>query len=459
MVRHGLMVVGDPYAGKSTVIKTLQDAMSNIKDDPDFVNVQTFFVNPKAITQNQLYGVFDIDTQEWSDGVLAIKIRDCAESETPDRKWICFDGPVDAVWIENMNTVLDDNKKLCLTSGQIIKLKPTMTIMFQVDDLSQASPATISRCGMVLLESAQLGHSPWITSYCASLKTLIRDNKVGEKIEKLFHYIADLSFEFCRTHGKFPTAGNPPFLVNHIIRIIECYMDIYKPKFTDQEEIVIPKDIEEQLNNSLLFAVIWGIGGVLDEHTRSKFDVFLKELIAGEDVRAKYELDMSCEDQETRYAPIKYPTKLQGEYKSVFDMYFDLSEMKWTNWLSTVPKYIVDKDSSYLTLSIPTIDSIRMIAITEMLLLCKMHVLLVGPTGTGKSVQVNKLLKEKFDTEDSWAYYQLGFSAQTTAQQTQVIIDGSMEKRRKGVFGPQYGKQGVIFVDDLNMPQKEKYGA
>lgn len=312
---------------------------------------------------------------------------------------------------------------------------------------------------MVLLESAQLGHSPWITSYCASLKTLIRDNKVGEKIEKLFHYIADLSFEFCRTHGKFPTAGNPPFLVNHIIRIIECYMDIYKPKFTDQEEIVIPKDIEEQLNNSLLFAVIWGIGGVLDEHTRSKFDVFLKELIAGEDVRAKYELDMSCEDQETRYAPIKYPTKLQGEYKSVFDMYFDLSEMKWTNWLSTVPKYIVDKDSSYLTLSIPTIDSIRMIAITEMLLLCKMHVLLVGPTGTGKSVQVNKLLKEKFDTEDSWAYYQLGFSAQTTAQQTQVIIDGSMEKRRKGVFGPQYGKQGVIFVDDLNMPQKEKYGA
>jgi dynein heavy chain len=130
MVRHGLMVVGDPYAGKSSVIKVLQEAMSSIKNDPKFVNVLTYFCNPKSITQNQLYGVFDLDTQEWSDGVLAIKIRDCAESETPDRKWICFDGPVDAVWIENMNTVLDDNKKLCLNSGQIIKLKPTMTIMF-----------------------------------------------------------------------------------------------------------------------------------------------------------------------------------------------------------------------------------------------------------------------------------------------------------------------------------------
>lgn len=97
-------------------------------------------------------------------------------------------------------------------------------------------------------------------------------------------------------------------------------------------------------------------------------------------------------------------------------------------------------------------------AIANKILQSKMHCLMVGSTGTGKSVQINKLLKENYQN-DEWTFYQLGFSAQTTSQQTQTIIDGAMEKRRKGILGPEAGKNGVLFVDDLNMPQKEKYGA
>jgi dynein heavy chain len=147
---------------------------------------------------------------------------------------------------------------------------------------------------------------------------------------------------------------------------------------------------------------------------------------------------------------MKVPNKM-GDFKTLFELYFDQEEMKWVNWMVTVDKYVINKEDSFLQLNIPTIDSIRLNHISKTLLMNNKHCLLIGPTGTGKSIIINQLLKSNFDNEQ-WNYYQIGFSAQTSANETQRIIFGKMEKKRKGVYGPSLGKEGVIFVDDLNMP-------
>lgn len=138
------MIVGPTGGGKTSNYKVLSHAMSSLKGEDVFQLVHVTILNPKSITMNQLYGFTDPQTNEWQDGVLAKMVAEASKDERQDLHWIMFDGPVDALWIESMNTVLDDNKKLCLTSGQIIPLTSRMTMMFEVEDLAVASPATVS---------------------------------------------------------------------------------------------------------------------------------------------------------------------------------------------------------------------------------------------------------------------------------------------------------------------------
>lgn len=129
-------------------------------------------------------------THEWTDGILSTLIRQGVTANGPEKRWYVFDGPVDAVWIENMNTVLDDNKKLCLSSGEIIKLLDEMTMMFEVADLAVASPATVSRCGMVYLEPSIIGLTPFVECWVKSLPDAIYPHR--ERIQKLFDFYLEV---------------------------------------------------------------------------------------------------------------------------------------------------------------------------------------------------------------------------------------------------------------------------
>lgn len=145
LVRHGLMVVGGTMASKTIAWKTLATILNAINQDKTSataIEMKVLYrvINPKSVSMERLYGRIDMASQEWFDGVISKTFREMINTADELRTWIMFDGPVDAVWIENLNTLLDDNKKLCLMSGEIMEMDKNMSIMFETADLDQASP-------------------------------------------------------------------------------------------------------------------------------------------------------------------------------------------------------------------------------------------------------------------------------------------------------------------------------
>ena len=136
-------------------------------------SVFIYYMNAKAITVNELYGTMDVQTREWKDGLLSKVFRTAnekpADKDKEELRWILFDGDVDAIWVENMNSVMDDNRLLTLINGDRIRLERFCKMLYEVYDLQYASPATISRCGMVYVDPKDLGDKPyferWISKF------------------------------------------------------------------------------------------------------------------------------------------------------------------------------------------------------------------------------------------------------------------------------------------------------
>ncbi|CAG9332270.1 unnamed protein product [Blepharisma stoltei] len=462
-VRHGLMLVGQTFSGKTKVINTLQMALSSVPNNPEFTKTLKITLNPKSITLNQLYGRFIAESHQWYDGVISQTFRTFTAEKGPERKWVVFDGPVDSKWIENMNTVLDDNKMLCMQSGEIIKMTEGMTMMFEVEDLKVASPATVSRCGMVFLEPHRLGWVVLIQSYVYSLPYFIRD-KHGMHIIDTFSWFSWPLTEFVKKKCKLPAPVTENEMVSTILNIFDCFMMEFRDMVKEDEaesptknapkEHVLPKEFEEVLPQWILFSVIWGFGGITDETTRPKFSEFLGKLMAGENVVDLYRLLDTPADWE----PKKYDAKLPGEF---FDIVFAKKPTgyHWMQWVNLHPgTYTPDKNSNFHELIVPTKDTIRISYLMHFMASAHKHILFCGPTGTGKTVCVLDTLRSSFYNE-TFTYLFMAFSAQTSANKIQLIMESCMEKKSRFVNAPAGNRKMVIFVDDLNMPQKETYGA
>lgn len=142
LVRHGFMLVGPTGVGKTTILNILTDALGE-QGTPYKITK----INPKAITAEEMYGVKSEISDDWTPGIFSTIWTKSNQRASKFNTWITFDGPVDTIWIESLNTVLDDNKILTLANGDRIPMTENCKLVFEVENLNNASPATVSRCG------------------------------------------------------------------------------------------------------------------------------------------------------------------------------------------------------------------------------------------------------------------------------------------------------------------------
>jgi dynein heavy chain len=135
-----------------------------------FMAVKEEVINPKSITIDELLGYFDDQNPpQWNDGVLSNVLKRLCQ-EKVEQRWMLLDGPVDTLWIESLNSVLDDSKLLTLNNGDRIPLSSNVRLLFEVENLAVASPATVSRCGMIFMDLDELGWEPYMAMWIKGKK-------------------------------------------------------------------------------------------------------------------------------------------------------------------------------------------------------------------------------------------------------------------------------------------------
>ncbi|XP_006869595.1 PREDICTED: dynein heavy chain 17, axonemal [Chrysochloris asiatica] len=414
-VRHSVFVIGNAGSGKSQVLKSLNKTYQNLKRKPVAVDL-----DPKAVTCDELFGIINPATREWKDGLFSTIMRDLANITHEGPKWIVLDGDIDPMWIESLNTVMDDNKVLTLASNERIPLNRTMRLVFEISHLRTATPATVSRAGILYINPTDLGWNPVVSSWIERRK--VQSEKANLMI--LFDKYLPTCLDKLRVGFKKITPVPEITVIQMILYLLECLLT---------EKNAPPDSPKELYELYFVFACFWAFGGAM----------FQDQLV---DYRVEFSKWWINE-----FKTIKFPS--QG---TIFDYYIDPDTKKFLPWTERVPSFELDLDVPLQASLVHTTETIRIRFFMDLLMEKSWPVMLVGNAGTGKSV----LMADKLDSlsTDSYLVQAVPFNFYTTSAMLQGVLEKPLEKKSGRNYGPPGTKKLVYFIDDMNMPEVDKYG-
>ncbi|MES1907830.1 MAG: hypothetical protein MHM6MM_000870 [Cercozoa sp. M6MM] len=414
LVRHGLMMIGPTGTGKTTAVNCLLGALSECS--VKHVEVRMF---PKAIRAEEMFGENDEVSGEWRDGVFSVIWSRYNDSRKTHNTWIVCDGPVDAVWIENLNTVLDDNKLLTLANGDRVPMTSNVRILFEAEDLRNASPATVSRAGIVFVSEEDLGYRPLAEAWCAA-----RSKKFGEAVLKLYKEIVEDTgmLAFVRRSCDAVMQVTDAHLIKNLFTLFEGII----------KKHALDTSAKTKIRSLFLWSVLWSIGGLFEHESQAKFSEFLKKTASD--------------------------LPEMSEEETLYDFFVDPErDFTWHRW--EAPNWEFPANFEFASCLIPTCDSEKAQLIFKALLNVETPTLLIGSVGTGKSSIVSQFGNRMLKSPDSNVVLkEIQFSSATTQKMFQVSIESDIEKRQGKTYSPPSNKIMLCFLDDLSQPEVNVWG-
>jgi len=431
VTRHGNMLVGATLSGKTTAWKILIDALNRLSEeekknnktikpeDQKFMKVVYHLINPKSITIDELYGNNDDQNPpQWQDGILSSVLKQMCNVKT-EQQWMILDGPVDTLWIESMNSVLDDSKLLTLNNGDRIALTSNVRLLFEVEDLGKASPATVSRAGMIFMDLEELGWNPYMTMWINQKPGEEFRDHLNMLVDKYIHKVLKVKKTQCKELVKSSESA----CVINLCKLFDALCSNLK-----QAEDQNSEDYKLYVEKWFVFCLIWSIGATVEDSSRKNIDYILRDI-----------------------------ESMFPHSNTVYEHFINTEKKEWAPWEEKLSSSYKPVGKEFHEINVPTVDTVRNRYVVQNLLDNNIQVLLVGHSGVGKTVLIDGILMTLDANTNSFT---INFSAGTTSSNTQSIIENNFERKAKNKYKPKNAKKKcVCFIDDLNMPRQDTFGS
>ncbi|MBO6261976.1 MAG: AAA family ATPase, partial [Bacilli bacterium] len=406
--RMGVVIVGPSGCGKSAIWKLLEDSFHKLNQ-----KIVVHIINPKAMDRKLLLGYMNHDTGEFTYGVLTKCAREIEKEPSDVKCWIICDGDVDPEWIEALNSVLDDNRLMTMQNGERIHFGNNVNFIFETDSLKFASPATVSRMGIIYMNQEDLDinsiYNSWIN------KTL---PEKGDVIKTWFsNYFEEIYKNYRETFNLQLDTTNYGSINN--------FLSIFSQIFKDPN--INPANISKI---GFVDAIIKGLGDNLTIEDRKKFAMDVYKVCGERPSNLSNVLDV--------YYDSKTQNLISYDYNQIENEISDIKQ--FSNGYPLIKTTSVQCNLDTLKIWLENNEPF----------------IVVGPEGAGKSLLITYLISQMRSCQMTT----LNCTSQTSSTHIiqKLVQNCTMSNTSKGkCLRPRNVAKLILFLKDINLPKPDKY--